>query len=135
MSWGALQQPLTVPSSRVNVDYFPPSLMSSDYMLLLLLLQVRLLSLELPKIAWRQGNHSFTTISNPKLLLTDLKSGCRPSVTNLLQPPPPTYLIDVERVKTTWQHTMRWPSTFHPGTESGPVFMYRNFFVYTPRAK
>lgn len=95
------------------------------------------LSIEFHIITWRQSNYRFTTISNPKLLLTDPKSRCRPLVAYLVQPPtpPPTYLNDVERVKTTWEHTMRWPSTFCLGTESRHVFMYRNSFVYTPTAK
>lgn len=120
--------------NRANAFYFSPLLMQ----LWPYVAAVRKsLSIELHIIAWQQGNHTFTTISNPKLLHTDLKSGCRPSVTNLLQPPTPpsTYLIGVESVITTWEHTMRWPSTFHLGTESGHVFMYRNSFVYTPRDK
>lgn len=38
-------------------------------------------------------------------------------------------------VKATWELPARWPSTFHLGTEFGPVFMDRESFVYTPRAK
>lgn len=71
---------------------------------------VRLCPENCPKITWRQGNHRFTPIANPKLLLTDLKSGCRPAGTNLPGAPASlrTYLMDVEGVKTTK------PSTFHP---------------------
>lgn len=97
---------------------------------------VRLCPENWPKITWRQGNNRFTPIANPKLLLTDLKSGCKPSVANLPGAPASlrTYQMDVEGVKTTK------PSTFHPyGRNLGLCLCKETFFclvnVYIRRTK
>lgn len=66
----------TVQSSEVKVD--------NSIHVAVAVVVGQTLSLEWPTIAWRQDNYSLTTISNPKLALTALKPGCRPSVTNLL---------------------------------------------------
>lgn len=88
---------------------------------------VRLCPENWPKITWQQGNHRFTPIANPKLLLTDLKSGCKPSFTNLPGTPASlrTYQMDVEGVKTTK------PSTFHPyGRNLGLCLCTETFFFF-----
>lgn len=97
---------------------------------------VRLCPENWSKITWRQGNHRFTPIANPKLLLTDLKSGRKPSVTNLLGAPASlrTYQMDMQGVKTTK------PSTFHPyGWNLGLCLCTETLFflvnVYIPRTK